>query len=251
MNREGKYLYCIIQGNEGRSFGPIGIGERGDVVSTVGYQDISAVISSTPMNHYVINQENMLAHERVIETVMKDYTVLPVRFCTIASSAEELRTMLRQRHSELKGLLKDMDNKFEMGLKAVWKNMPQIYQEIVDDNPAIRELKQKADASLEAPATNPMRLELGRAVKEALDHKKERESAQMIASFKKIILDIKLNKRVGDSMVLNAAFLIDRSREKSFDLMIDDLQKKLDDRVLFKYVGPAPLFHFVNLVMKL
>jgi len=73
----------------------------------------------------------------------------------------------------------------------------------------------------------------------------------MITSFKKIILDIKPNRLIGDSMVLNAAFLIDRSREKSFDLVIDDLQKKLDDRVLFKYVGPAPLFHFVNLVMKM
>jgi len=250
MNREGKYLYCIIAGNECRSFGPIGIGGRGDVVSTIGYQDISAVISSTPMNQYVIDQENMMSHEKVIETVMKDFTVLPVRFCTIASSAEELRTMLRQRHSELKGLLKDMDNKFEMGLKAVWKNMHQIYQEIVDDSPAIRALKQKVDASPEAPE-NSMRLELGRAVKAALDHKKERESAQMITSFKKIILDIKPNRLIGDSMVLNAAFLIDRSREKSFDLVIDDLQKKLDDRVLFKYVGPAPLFHFVNLVMKM
>ncbi|MBI5590045.1 MAG: GvpL/GvpF family gas vesicle protein [Deltaproteobacteria bacterium] len=249
MNREGKYLYCIICGNEGRSFGPIGIGGRGDVVSTIGYQDISAVISSTPMNHYVINQENMLSHEQVIETVMKDYTVLPVRFCTIASSAEELRTMLRRRHSELKGLLKDMDNKFEMGLKAMWKNMNQIYQEIVDDSQTIRELKQKADVSPETP-TNPIRLELGRAVKEALDNKKEREGAKMITSFKRIILDIKQNGLVGDNMVLNAAFLIDRSREKSFDLMIDDLQKKLDDRLLFKYVGPAPPFHFVNLVMK-
>jgi len=181
---------------------------------------------------------------------MKDFTVLPVRFCTIASSAEELRTMLRQRHSELKGLLKDMDNKFEMGLKAVWKNMHQIYQEIVDDSPTIRELKQKADASPETPE-NPIRLELGRAVKEALDNKKEKESGQMIPSFKKIILDVKQNRLVGDSMILNAAFLIDRSREKSFDLMIDDLQKKFNDRLLFKYVGPAPPFHFVNLVMKM
>ncbi len=250
MNREGKYLYCIIAGNEYRGFGPIGIGGRGDVVSTIGYQDISAVISSTPMNQYVIDQENMLCHEKVIETVMKDFTVLPVRFCTIASSAEELRTMLRQRHSELKGLLKDMDNKFEMGLKAVWKNMHQIYQEIVDDSPAIRELKQKADASPETPA-DPIRIELGRAVKEALDRKKERESARMIPAFKKIILDVKLNRLVGDSMVLNAAFLIDRSREKAFDLVIGDLQEKLDDRMLLKYVGPAPLFHFVNLVMKM
>jgi len=120
MPGEGKYVYCIIESNEGRNFGPIGIGERGDIVSTIGYNDISAVISSSPMTKYVINRENMMAHERVIEVVMKDYTVLPVRFCTIASSAEEVRTLLRRRYSEFKGLLRDMDNKVEMGLKAIW-----------------------------------------------------------------------------------------------------------------------------------
>ncbi len=193
MKREGKYLYCIIAGNEYRGFGPIGIGGRGDMVSTIGYQDISAVISSTPMDQYVIDQENMLSHEKVIETVMKDFTVLPVRFCTIASSAEELRTMLRRRYSELKGLLKDMDNKFEMGLKAVWKNMHQIYQEIVDESPVIRELKQQADTSPETPA-NPIRLELGRAVKEALDRKKEKESVR--SWIDSIILFISFAKRV-------------------------------------------------------
>ncbi|MFH1672502.1 MAG: GvpL/GvpF family gas vesicle protein, partial [Pseudomonadota bacterium] len=134
MSREGKYIYCIIESNEGRNFGAIGIGGRGDIVSTIGYEDISAVISSTPMTKYVINRENMTTHERVIEEVMKDYTVLPVRFCTIASSAEELRSLLRKRYSELKGLLRDMDNKVEMGLKVLWKDMNQVFKEIVEDN---------------------------------------------------------------------------------------------------------------------
>ena len=65
MEREGKYLYCIIEGNEGRNYGPIGIGKRGDIVSTIGYNDISAVISSSPITKYVIDRENMTARVAV------------------------------------------------------------------------------------------------------------------------------------------------------------------------------------------
>jgi len=123
MAKEGKYIYCIIGGNEGRNFGPIGIGKRGDIVSTIGLNDISAVISSSVVTKYVINPENLTAHEKVIEEVMKDYTVLPLRFCTIANSAEEIRTFLRRRYGEFKGMLRDMDNKVELGLKGRWTNM--------------------------------------------------------------------------------------------------------------------------------
>ena len=73
MSKEGKYIYCIINGNEGRNFGPIGIGKRDDIVSTIGFNDISAVISSSPISQYVIDPENLMAHEKVIEAVMKDY----------------------------------------------------------------------------------------------------------------------------------------------------------------------------------
>ena len=97
MVEEGKYIYCIIGTNEGRNFGPIGIGGRGDIVSTIGYEDLSAVISNFPLDKYVVNKENLIAHEKVVEEVMKNYTVLPMRFCTVASSAEEVRNLLRKK----------------------------------------------------------------------------------------------------------------------------------------------------------
>jgi hypothetical protein len=90
MEKEGKYIYCIIETKQERNFGPIGIGGRGDEVTTIGYGDLSMVISDSPMTKYVVSRENMLAHEMVIEEVMKEFTVLPVRFCTIASDADEL-----------------------------------------------------------------------------------------------------------------------------------------------------------------
>ena len=249
MSIEGKYIYCIIESNEGRNYGGIGIGGRGDIVSTIGYNDLSAVISSTPMTRYVINRENMTTHERVIEEVMKDYTVLPVRFCTIASSAEELRSLLRKRYPEFKGLLRDMDNKVEMGLKVLWKDMNRIFKEIIEDNKEIKKLKKKSE-SKSAKNDNTAKIALGKAVKEALDKKKADEAWEILNKFKRTYVDVKENDRVGDSMVLNAAFLIDRIREKEFDFLVEDLVKKHEDRMAFKYIGPAPPFNFVNIVVK-
>ena len=249
MAKEGIYIYCIIGSNEGRTFGPIGIGQRGDSVSTIGFNDISAVISSSPMTKYVINRENMTTHEKVIEEVMKDYTVLPVRFCTIAASAEEVRNLLRRRHSEFKGLLRDMDNKVEMGLKAVWKDVSQVFHEIGEENREIRKLKKNA-RSKSRDGDLSQKISLGKAVKEALENQKADEARSVVKMFKRTAIDVKTNDVFGDSMFLNAAFLIDRTREKEFDFLVEDLGKEYDDRAKFKYVGPVPPFNFVNIVVK-
>jgi len=249
MSNEGKYLYCIIESNDGRNFGPIGIGDRGDVVSTVGYNDISAVISNSPMTQYVINRENMTSHEKVIEDVMKDYTVLPVRFCTIAASAEEVRNLLRRRYSEFRGLLKDMDNKVETGLKAIWKDMNQIFHELPDEDRVIKKLKNAAEGK-SGKTNNSSKIALGKAVKKALEAKKDKEAGKVLNMFNRTAIDIKTNDSFGDSMFLNAAFLIDRSREKEFDYRVEELVEKYKDRINLKYVGPAPPFNFVNIVVK-
>jgi len=249
MAREGKYVYCIVESNEGRNFGPIGIGERGDIVSTVGYKDISAVISSSSMTKYVINRENMMAHEKVIEEVMKDYTVLPVRFCTIAASAEEVRTLLRRRYAEFKGLLRDMDNKVEMGLRGIWKDMNLIFGEIAEDSQKVKKLKKKAEGKT-GKTGNTSKVSLGKAVKNALDEKKADETRKILNIFKRSAIDVRTNDLFGDSMFLNAAFLIDRTREKEFDFLVEDLVEDYGERAAFKYVGPAPPFNFVNVVVK-
>jgi hypothetical protein len=49
------------------------------------------VVSNSPITKYSVSRENMFAHEKAIEEVMKEYTVLPVRFCTITEVEEKLR----------------------------------------------------------------------------------------------------------------------------------------------------------------
>lgn len=247
------YLYCIIGTDEARNFGKIGIGGMGDEVITINYNDISAVVSKSSAKRYAVSRENLMAHQKVIERVMEDYTVLPVRFSTIADSIEDVREVLRKRYGEFKDLLHDMENKAELGVKALWKNMDAIFQEIVEEDKEIARLKDKIASENKThriDKTYGDRINLGRLVEASLQNKKKAEAERIMNHLKDISIDTRSNKVYGDTMVLNAAFLLDRMLVKEFDARVDELDAERSGRMKIKYVGPAPPFNFVNIVVE-
>lgn len=248
---EGKYIYCIIETKAERNFGPIGIGGKGDEVTTLSHRDLSMVISNSPMTKYVVSQENLLAHEMVVEEVMKEFTVLPVRFCTISSSVDEVRNLLDRRYREFKNLLKDMDHKVELGVKGLWKNMHPIFNEIVKENREIKRLKEKASPHSGKKKGLPLetKVEMGKLVKEALQRKKDEEGEKIFEALRRTAVDYRLNRTIGDEMFLNAAFLVNKGREKEFDNIMEDLDEEYKERIRFMYAGPLPPYNFVSLAI--
>ena len=246
MKEEGKYIYGIIGTNEMRNFGAIGVGSRGDTVSTISYQDISAVISNFPMGNYELSKENLLTHQIVVERVMNDHTVLPMRAFTVASNAEEVRDFLRKNYRELTGLLKDMDNKIELGLVGSWRDMSAIFREIADEDREIKKSREKM-ATTGASQTLEQRVALGQKVASALKAKKERERENILRPLMRIAIAVQNNETRSDRMLFNSAFLIDRGREKEFDSHVNELDKEYGQRMTFRYIGPMPPYNFVDL----
>jgi len=249
MEKEGKYIYCITETKQERNFGPIGIGRKADEVLTIGYDDLSMVVSNYPITKITANRENMLVHQKVIEEVMKEFdSVLPVRFGTIASSADEIRNLLDRRYREFKSALTDMDHKVELGVKGIWKNMDVIFNEIVEDNREIKSLKEKITSDTNGN-NNQVKIEAGKMVEQALQKKKEQEAERIVDALRRTAFEHKLNKTIGDEMFINAAFLASKGREKEFDNIMDDLSDEYQDRMKFMYAGPLPVFNFVNIVI--
>lgn len=246
---ENNYLYCIIGTGEARNFGPVGIGGRGDVVTTINYDNIAAVISGTPVTKYELSRENLMLHQKVVEEVMKDYTVLPVRFCTIAESVEDIRRVLKKRYGEFRNLLKDMDNMVELGVKALWKDLQGVFREIGETELEIRRLKEKID-SVPPEKSYGDRIDLGRKVQAALEARKRRETENILGRLRRSSRKTVTNKLHGDSMILNAAFLVEGRRTKEFDENMEELAAIHGERLAFKYVGPVPPFNFVNIVVE-
>jgi len=246
--QEGQYIYCIVGTSEARNFGPIGIGDRGDPVTTIAYKDLGAVVSSIPMTKYVVSKETMISHEKVIEAVMKDHALLPVRFYTVAPNAEEIRSLLRRRYLEFKKLLRELDNKVELGLKALWRDMDCIFQEIVKENAEIKALRAKM-TGCSAKEAGQDKGALGEMLKLALEHKKAEEREALLQPLRQLSSDSCLNMTYGDNMLMNATFLVDRSREKELDGEVEELAARYNGRIEFKYVGPVPPYSFVNIVV--
>lgn len=242
---EGLYVYCVIGTGEVRNFGPIGIGGRGDAVTTIAHRDLSTVVSSVPMGKYVVGQATMLAHERVIEKVMADHTVLPVRFYTVAPNAEEIRRLLRTRYAEFKKLLRELDNKVELGLKALWKDMNQVLRDVVAAG-----LQEAGSGAGPQGSPGNNKAEAEKKLRFALGQKRPQARELLLEPLRPLAVDICLNRTYGDDMIMNAAFLVDRSREREFDARVERLSVDYSDTIELKYVGPAPPYSFVNIVIK-
>lgn len=249
MEKEGKYIYCIIASNQERTFGPIGIGNRNNDVATFGYNDLSVVLSGYPLTNVVVNRENMLAHQRVVETVMKEFeSVIPIRFGTVANSFGEIRNLLDRRYREFKTLLRNMEHKVELGVKGSWCNMENIFKEIVEENKDIKKMKTALLKESNSKSINT-RVEIGRKVEHALNAKKEKETEWVIEKLKRSAIEYKLNTTIGDEMFINAAFLVDKGREKEFDNIMAEMGTSCGNRIRFMYAGPLPVYNFINVTI--
>src|SRR3954464_12462612 len=135
----GKYVYCIIRSERQRDFGSIGIG-GGQRVFTVAYRDLAAVVSDTPIVIYDPTRDNVLAHEFVNETVMREHTVIPMSFGTVFRSEEDVTELLRSTYRAFSDVLDKMRDKIEFGLKVLW-DREKVIANIERENDEIRRLK--------------------------------------------------------------------------------------------------------------
>ncbi len=243
----GKYVYCIIQTHDQLSFGHAGIGVEPAEVRTVSYRDIAAVASDTPLEVYDPTRENVLAHERVNESVMQQFTVIPMSFGTVFRTQEDIIELLRSAYDAFKDVLVKMQGKLEFGLKVLWEP-DLIIQEIEKGDENLRLLRQEIQS--QKGSTYFARMQYGRLVDSLLQERSEELATEIMVSLGDVSVASRANKPIGEKMILNAAFLVGRNREEDFDARVKEVAGRYD-HLNFKYTGPWPPYNFVNIRLKL
>ena len=213
-SNEGKYVYCIVKSERELRFGPLGIGTDPADVHTVHYRDIAAVVSNTPMVVQDPTRDNVLAHQRVNETVMQQHTVIPMSFGTVFKTDDDIIELLRSAYDAFTDVLNKMQDKFEFGLKVLW-DRDQIIREIEEEDEDIRRLK--GEISSQKGSTYFARMQYGRMIDAALQARSERYVNEVFQALRDVSVASRSNKPIGDRMIMNAAFLVGRALEPAFD----------------------------------
>jgi hypothetical protein len=243
----GKYVYCIIEAAEPLRFGPVGIGADPSEVYTVHFKNLGAVVSDAPLEVLDSTRENVLAHERVNETVMREHTVIPMSFGTVFKTREDIIELLRSAAEAFGDVLNKMQNKLEFGLKVLW-DRDQAVREVESEDEDISRLKK--EISGQKGPTYFARMQYGRLVDAALHARSERYVAVVLDELRDVSVASRINKPIGDKMIMNAAFLISRDQEQAFDGKVKSIASRFD-KLTFKYTGPWPPYNFVNIRLKL
>lgn len=244
---KGRYVYCVVRSDQTLSFGSIGIGEEPAPVYTVRCDDLSAVVSDTPLGVLDPTRDNVLAHQRVNETVMREHTVLPMSFGTMFKTRDDVTTFLKSTYRAFSDVLDKMENKLEFGLKVLW-DREAVIREIEEEDEDIRRLKNEIAA--QKGSTYFARMQYGRLIDAALQSSSERYVSEIFDRLRDVSVAARANKPIGDRMILNAAFLVTRDTENAFDARVKELGAH-HDKLTFKYTGPWPPYNFVNIRLKL
>lgn len=251
----GRYIYAIVlvpppdccYGAPPTSLGQTGIGGRGDEIYLLSYRDIGAFISASTTEPYALSRENMLAHERTLEALLKYYTLLPMQFSTIAESESDVLMLLEREYERLRAMLERLQGKKELGLKAIFHDS--IFQDILQGNAQIQ--RRKIELERAGAASQSALIEIGKMVETALEAEKQRYRAEILSLLRPLALETVENKLIGEKMLLNAAFLVSVSEEERFDEKVNEISEAFGKKMKFKYVGSLPPYNFARLALSL
>jgi hypothetical protein len=223
-----------------------GIGGLGVPVRTIAFEDLVAVVSDVPGSRFDLTRENLLEHQRVLDEVLRRSDVLPFSFGTVAGNDDEVREMLlREGFDALHAQLESVRGCVELEVKAFWEQ-ESLFAEIAQENEEVRALRDSIPGLPEDEAA-VARINLGQLTEAEIELKSSWEADAVLEILEPISAEVLVTTNLSDMMLLNAAFLVERAREREFDDAMEALAAARADRLVFSYVGPIPPYSFINL----
>jgi hypothetical protein len=252
VSQKGKYIYGIVPIEQSKSLAIIGSDDPRKEIYTVPYQDISAVVSDSLIIDYnsmtkdrVVKE--LFSHQKVIEKVMENHTIIPMKFGTFAADEEEVLQILKTGHRRFRETVNTMTGRIELDVVALW-NKELIFKEIAEES-EIQEFKKRIASNPADPQLED-RIRLGGMVEKALKKRNLECAEEILCSLQEKASDLSAHETLDNTMILNASFLIDRDREKDFDEKLDELDEKYEGKINFRCVGPLPPYSFSTVEVK-
>lgn len=238
------YLYGIIDSSSQIKESIYGL--KGAGVYNIPYCDIGAVISEISQPMQKVTEGTVLEHEAVVEKLMADFTVLPVRFQTLIEGRDNLLSMMRSYYRDFKDNLERLRGKFEFGIKVIWP------ADKIKEN-IIKTLNKEQQKKLELGSSPSNKFMKDKFDKYKIDKEFEAKADKFIKVmdifFSKFATEKRIEKLKTENLLLDAVYLVEKNRESNFREAFEHIKSARPD---FKYLfsGPWPAYNFVVLSKK-
>ena len=236
------YVYGVVSSTtqpEGTGVGarPIALVPEGDVAalaSTVPADEFDEASLRERLNDHAWLERTAREHEDALERALAATPVIPFRLCTVYETRDRLREFLSAHGAALAELLRRLDGRVELGVKAFFVQAPAGRDEPQSGREYLLRRQRERD---EAEEATRFKAECARASHELLAAAAEEARANPPQP-------PELSGRT-EEMLLNGAYLVRRD-DGRLEEAVAELESLYGRRgVTYEMTGPWPAYNFV------
>ncbi|POM25684.1 Gas vesicle synthesis protein GvpL/GvpF [Actinomadura rubteroloni] len=221
--------------------GAAGVGAEPAPLRAVRADGVAAVVSDAPEGLRP-KRRDLEAHEAVLEALMADGTVLPMRFGTLSPDDATLERELNAHSGTYAELLSGLDGRAEYNIKAA-HHEDAVLREILRHDAALREANEALRA---ADGGSPReRMDFGERVAGALEGHRERDAARLLALLRPHAVAERPGPPV-DGAFLNMSLLVDEAQAGELTALVETLRGEIGWLMELNLYGPLPPYSFVD-----
>ncbi|MCG6500133.1 GvpL/GvpF family gas vesicle protein [Kitasatospora sp. A2-31] len=233
------YVYAIVAGSHPASLdGLTGVGDPPEKLDTLSEADLTAIISPVPEGLRA-RRRDVMAHQTVLQRLMADGTVLPLRFGMVASEPQEIREALTERADFYRERLHTLAGCAEYLLKAAFDEDLMLRQ-ILQDSPEAQRLNEESRRS----GDPDVKVRLGELVAGELRERGDSAAARVLEVLRPLARETKENEPHGNDFV-SVSFLVEDARQEEFVTAESRLAEEWGESYQFRLHGPLPPYSFV------
>ncbi len=247
------YLYAIVPAAERPPFAAAGMWAAKPQVRTIRGDALAAIVGAAPpIDFRALSRADavryLLAHQRVVESVMRISAALPVKFGTTLPDEAAVVGMLKRGASVLAAPLAELSQYVQIELIVSW-NIDDVVREAAAEDAVVR-LKAQI-AAQGGGAGHDQRLAIGKMVKEFIDRRREDYRCRIVTAVRCVAADVVENALMDDRMIANLALLLAKDASDGLDERLAALDKEFAGRLNFRCIGPLPPYSFATVEVNL
>lgn len=247
------YAVLLVTGNnEDKLFETVSClkGYTGSTLYTVQLNNLAAVVCNIAAADLVKDVPSILGYAHVIESLMKEYTLLPMRFGSIIESTDQIFAMLLKNSTKFQSKLQSLEDKYEFGLKIKF-----------DSNELKEDLTSKV--GIQINDSEPLSVKEESSIfRQYVEQKliKHRLEEQYLA-FKETVLtrlseylkplneSFFFDKHGGSSSIIDTYMLMSIYKKEEIVDLVNSLQFEFPS-ISFTLTGPWPPYNFADITLK-
>jgi len=239
------YVYGLVPGDVKLNSGVHGVGDPPGEVRLVRCGDLAALVSEIDVTKPLGTPEDLQAHQEILDAVVAEAPVLPLRFGgALASEDAVVEELLEPNHDEFAAALSELEDRAEYIVRGRYDEQA-ILEEILSEDSTAARLGDRIRGA-DADATRELRIQLGEIINNTVAAKREKDTRTVLAAMKDHCAASFVREPTNEMDAVYVAFLIEDDTTGELEHVVADLSDRWQGRVELTVRGPMAPYDFVG-----